>query len=65
MRDRELNDCSFAIAWRSLELLNGLIREEEKRDFLEEVMLIARQEVERMLAAAERQEMRLHPTKQN
>jgi hypothetical protein len=52
----------FAIAWRSLEVIKPLLREEEWRDFLEEVMLVGRQEIERYEEAKARQKQRLRPT---
>jgi hypothetical protein len=65
MPERLIHDAAFAVAWRMLELVRSLIREEEQRDFVEEGYLLARQEIERMLAARERQEARLHPTDQH
>ncbi len=58
---RLLHDCVFAIVWRSLGTIKTLLREEERRDFLEEVILVARQEVKRYEEARARQEARLRP----
>ena len=59
--DRLLHDCTFSIAWRSLETIKTLLREENWRDFVEEVMLVARQEVERYEERKAREKARLRP----
>ena len=61
MHNRQQHDCAFAIAWRVLETIKPLIREEEQRDAVEEFYLIAQQEVERYEQAKARQEARLRP----
>jgi hypothetical protein len=61
MLTRLQHDCVFAIAWRSLETVKTLLREEEWRDFLEEVMLVVSQEMGRYEEAKARQEARLRP----
>jgi hypothetical protein len=58
---RLTHDAVFAIAWRLLEVIKPLLREEEWRDFLEEAMLVAQQEIERYEEAKARQEARLKP----
>ena len=56
MRHRHERDLAFAIARRTLDVIKCLLREEEYRDFLEEVMLIASQEIERYEEAKARRD---------
>ena len=46
-----------------MELIRPLIREEEQRDFVDEVYILVRKKIEMMLTAEKRQEERLKPTK--
>jgi hypothetical protein len=60
------HDACFAISFRAVDLVRGLIRQEEERDFVEEMFLIVQQELVRYEAAKDRQEARLRSaTSQN
>jgi hypothetical protein len=64
MHGRMHHDCAFTIARRVLELVSGLLREEEHRDFVDEVYLIARQELKQYDEQLARQKARLRPIPQ-
>ena len=61
MQDRQIHDLCHAVAWRALEIVRPLVRDDEARDAYAEFYEIARQEIERYEEAKVRQESRLHP----